>query len=338
MELAREFRAYLEEKEMKKTVVKLALGAAVSLLAMSAANAAGCKIGISMKTLDAPYFAAQEVSAKKHAEELGCEVISVDGQNDLNKQVADVEDMVAQGINALIINPRDSKGLVPAVNAATAAGVKVFVIDSTIDPQANFITLVQSSNSQNGLLVGQWLADNTKGKDLKIALISGDKGNEVGQERRLGVLAGLLEGQLRNEGRARFEVVGQGWGAWGIEGGLKAMEDLLTANPDINVVLGENDSMVLGAQKAMEQANRLDGVLFLAAADGQKEALQEIKDGKYGATGLNDPALVAATAVDLAKKAIDGDLPKDISKITYTTPTAITKANVDKYLKKDAVF
>ncbi|MGO6711746.1 substrate-binding domain-containing protein [Rhizobium leguminosarum] len=314
-----------------------ALGAAVSLLAMTTAQAADCKIGISMKTLDAPYFAAQEVSAKKHAEELGCEVISVDGQNDLNKQVADVEDMVAQGIGALIINPRDSKGLVPAINAATAAGVKVFVIDSTIDPQANFVTLVQSSNSQNGLLVGQWLADATKGKELKIALISGDKGNEVGQERRLGVLAGLTEGQLRNEGRAHFTVVGQGWGGWTNEGGLKAMEDLLTANPDVNVVLGENDSMVLGAQKALEQASKGD-VMFLAAADGQKEALQAIKDGKYGATGLNDPALVAATAVDLAKKALDGTLPADISKITYTTPTAITKDNVDTYLKKDAVF
>ncbi|WP_313760743.1 substrate-binding domain-containing protein [Rhizobium sp.] len=323
---------------MKKTVMTLALSAAASVLAMATAQAADCKIGISMKTLDAPYFAAQEVSAKKHAEELGCEVISVDGQNDLNKQVADVEDMVAQGIGALIINPRDSKGLVPAVNAATAAGVKVFVIDSTIDAQANFITLVQSSNSQNGLLVGQWLADATKGKELKIALISGDKGNEVGQERRLGVLAGLTEGQLRNEGRANFTVVGQGWGAWTNEGGLKAMEDLLTANPDVNVVLGENDSMVLGAQKALEQANKSGDVLFLAAADGQKEALQAIKDGKYGATGLNDPALVAATAVDLAKKALDGKLPGDISKVTYTTPTAITKDNVDKYLKKDAVF
>ncbi|MBO9198476.1 substrate-binding domain-containing protein [Rhizobium sp. 16-449-1b] len=323
---------------MKKTVMTLALCAAASVLAMATAQAADCKIGISMKTLDAPYFAAQEVSAKKHAEELGCEVISVDGQNDLNKQVADVEDMVAQGIGALIINPRDSKGLVPAVNAATAAGVKVFVIDSTIDAQANFVTLVQSSNSQNGLLVGQWLADATKGKELKIALISGDKGNEVGQERRLGVLSGLTEGQLRNEGRANFTVVGQGWGAWTNEGGLKAMEDLLTANPDVNVVLGENDSMVLGAQKALEQANKSGDVLFLAAADGQKEALQAIKDGKYGATGLNDPALVAATAVDLAKKALDGKLPGDISKITYTTPTAITKDNVDKYLKKDAVF
>lgn len=325
-------------KSLKQNALRLALMAAVSVAAFSAAQAADCKLGISMKTLDAPYFAAQEVSAKKHAEELGCEVISADAQNDLNKQVADIEDMVAQGINALIVNPRDSKGLVPAVNAATAAGVKVFVIDSTLDPQAQFITLVQSSNTQNGLLVGQWLADQSKGKDLKIALISGDKGNEVGQERRLGVLAGLLEGQLRNEGRARFEVVGQGWGAWGNEGGLKAMEDLLVANPDINVVLGENDSMVLGAQKALEQAGRTDGVLFLAAADGQKEALKLIKDGKYGATGLNDPALVASTAVDLAKKAIEGTLPVDVSKITYTTPMAITKDNVDTYYKTDAVF
>ncbi len=321
-----------------KTVLKTALAAAASLLAIGAAEAAECKIGISMKTLDAPYFAAQEVSAKKHAEEIGCEVISADAQNDLNKQIADIEDMVAQGIGALIVNPRDSKGMVPAVNAASAAGVKVFVIDSTLDPAANFVTLVQSSNSRNGMLVGQWLADQTKGKDLKIALLSGDKGNEVGQERRLGVLAGLVEGQLRNEGRARFEIVGQGWGLWGHEGGLKAMEDLLVANPDVNVVLGENDSMVLGARKALEQAGRVEDVLLLAAADGQKEALQMIKEGSYGATGLNDPALVASTAVDLAKKALDGELPADISKVTYTTPTAITKENVDQYYKADAVF
>lgn len=322
----------------KKTALSLAFAAATSLLAIGSAQAADCKIGVSMKTLDAPYFAAQEVSAKKHAEEIGCEVITTDAQNDLTKQIADVEDMVAQGIGALIINPRDSKGMVPAVNAASAAGVKVFVIDSTLDPSANFVTLVQSSNSQNGQLVGQWLAGQTKGKDLKIALISGDKGNEVGQERRLGVLAGLLEGQLVNEGRARFEVVGQGWGAWGHEGGLKAMEDLLVANPEINVVLGENDSMVLGAKKALEQAGRLDGVMLVAAADGQKEALEMIKEGTYSVTGLNDPAIVAATAVDMAKKAIEGSLAADTPKITYTTPTAITKDNVDTYLKADAVF
>lgn len=320
-----------------KTTLMAAVSAA-SVLALSSAAFAECKIGISMKTLDAPYFAAQEVAAKAHAEKLGCTVISADAGNDLNKQIADVEDMVAQGVQALIVNPRDSQGLVPAVNAASDAGVKVVVINSTIDPSARFVTLVQSSNTANGMLVGRWLADQTKGKDLKIALLSGDQGNEVGQERRLGVLAGLLEGQLVNSGTAGFKIVGQGWGLWGNEGGLKAMEDILTANPDVNVVLGENDSMLLGARNALIAAGKDKDVLLVAAADGQKEALELIKEGSYGATGLNNPANVAAKGVEIAKEAIDGTLPADMSKVTYTEPAVITKENVDQYYKADAVF
>ena len=61
--------------------------------------------------------------------------------------------------------------------------------------------------------------------------------------------------------------------------------------------------MVLGAIKALEAANK-KGVLVLAAADGQKEALELIKEGTYGATGLNDPAIVARTAVDIGVKAL----------------------------------
>lgn len=318
-------------------LVKLAIVTAC-LAASPLSYAAKCKIGISMKTLSAPYFAAQEVSAKKHAESLGCEVLSTDAQNNLVKQIADVEDMVSQGIQALIINPRDSEALVPAVNAASAEGVKVIVIDSTLNPSANFITLVQSFNSQNGQLVGGWIAKKMKGKDLKVALLSGEKGNEVGKERRLGVIAGIIEGQLKNEGETSIEIVAQGWGGWNSEGGLKAMEDILVANPNVNVVLGENDSMVLGAKKAVEAAKLKDNVLLVAAADGQKEALRLIKSGGYGATGLNDPALVASTAVDLAKQAIDGTLPATTGKLTYTKPAVITQDNVDDFLRDDAVF
>lgn len=320
---------------MNRMLSTFLVTAAASLI--STAAFAECKVGVSMKTLGAPYFAAQEVAAVKRAKEIGCEVISADAGNDLNKQIADVEDMVARGINALIINPRDSEGLVPAVNAASAAGVNVVVIDSTLNPTANFITLVQSSNTRNGMLVGQWIADNTKGEELKIALLSGDQGNEVGQERRLGALAGLIEGQLRNQGHVSFEVVSQGWGGWSNEGGLNALEDILVAHPDINMVLGENDSMVLGAAKALEAAGKTD-VLLVAAADGQKEALELIRDGMYGATGLNNPALVAATAVDIAKQAIDGNLPEGTGKVTYTEPAVITQENVAEFYDESAVF
>lgn len=328
------------------TLSGCALAALMTAGLTTAAGAADCNVGVSMYTLGAPYFAAQEAAAKDQATKAGCSVTSADAQNDMNKQIGDVEDMIAKGINLLILNPRDPEGLVPAVNAAAAQGVKVVIIDSSLNPKANFVTLVQSSNDQNGYLVGQWLANATQGKHLKIALISGDKGNVVGQNRRLGVFKGLVEGQLVNEGKVSFEVVGQGWGGWSEGGGLKATEDLLTAHPDVNVLLGENDSMVLGGIKALEAAGKkpaaaLGGendVLALAAADGQKEALKMIQDGKYGATGLNDPDLVARTAVDLGMKALDGSLPSDWPKIYYTTPAAITKDSVDKYYRPDAVF
>ena len=322
---------------MKSALSAFALAAALAAGACGAAQAADCKVGVAMYTLSAPYFAAQVAAAVDEAKKAGCEVSQSDGQNDMNKQISDVEDMVAKGVNLLILNPRDPEGLVAAADAATKAGVKVVVMDSSINPKAHVITQVRSSNDQNGYLVGQWLAKKMEGKPIKIILLSGSQGNEVGRDRRLGVFKGLIEGQLVNEGHGGFQVLGQGWGSWEQEGGLKAAEDQLQAHPDANVILGENDSMVLGAIKALEAAGKKD-VLVLAAADGQKEALALIKEGKYGATGLNDPDLVARTAVDIGVKALKGELPADYPKLVLTKPDVITKENVDKYYRKDAVF
>ena len=145
------------------------------------------------------------------------------------------------------------------------------------------ITQVRSSNDQNGYLVGQWLAKTMEGKPIRMILLSGSQGNEVGRDRRLGVFKGLLEGQLVNEGHAGFQVLGQGWGSWSTDGG----------------------------------------------AEGGR---------RYGATGLNDPDLVARTAVDIGVKALKGELPADYPKLVLTKPDVTTKENVDKYYRKDAVF
>ncbi len=126
-------------------------------------------------------------------------------------------------------------------------------------------------------------------------------------------------------------------GAWSQEGRLKAAEDLLTAHPEINVILGENDSMNLGAMRALEGAGKKD-VLIFAAADGQREALKLIMDGKYGTTGRNDPSEIGRMAVDIGAKAAQGKLPSNYPKQTLTEPLAITKDNVAKYYKPNAVF
>lgn len=319
--------------------VKILAGTVLgSLMATGAAFAQeACSVGVSMYTLGAPYFAAQEVAARAAAEAAGCTVRTADGQNDMVKQIGDVEDMIASGVNVLIINPRDPQGLIPAVNAATAQGVHVVAMDSMLDPSGDYITNVSASNGANGELVGEWLAKKTGGEPLKIALLSGSQGNVVGLARRMGVLSGLIDAQLTNFGHANVEIVGQGWGNWSTEGGLTAMEDLLTAHPDINVVLGENDSMVIGAREALKAANRLDGVLLVAAADGQKEAYAMIKNGEYGATGLNNPAAVAELAVSVGLKALKGE-EQNLTKYTFTEPAVVTQENVDTYYNPDSVF
>jgi len=296
----------------------------------------GLKVGVSMYTLGAPYFAAQLNAAKRKAESYGMICYTTNAQDDMVKQLADVEDLLARGIDLLILNPKDPQGLIPATKAATENGVPVVIIDSSIDPSADFITTVQSNNMRNGELIGEWLVKQMGDNDIKMALISGTQGNPVGKERRQGVFRGIIEQQLRSQGLSGFEIVSQGWGNWTHEGGLKAMEDILVAHPEINVILGENDSMTLGAIEAVKEAGRMEDILILAAADGQKEALKMIKEGKYGATGLNDPVLVAETAINIGIEALNSktNLPEK----SYTPAVCITKENVDQYYNPDAEF
>ncbi|PND23225.1 ABC transporter substrate-binding protein [Ensifer sp. MMN_5] len=318
--------------------IKTLLAESVALFGLtSAAMAEECKVGLTMPSLNAPYFAAQVAAVEKAAKDQGCEITTADSQNDFSKQINDVEDMIAKGIDILILNPRDQEALVPVADAATKAGVKVVVMDSTLNPKANVVTQVRSSNDENGRLVGDWIAKKMKGTPIKMLLLSGNQGNPGGLDRRMGVIKGIVEGQLVNEGAVNLQVLGQGWGDWATDGGLKAAEDLFQAHPDANLVVGENDSMVLGAVQAAKAAG-LDGILFAAAADGQREALEMIKEGTYGATGLNDPDLVGRTAFDIAYKAFKGELPADFPKLHLTPADVISADNVDKYYNPQSVF
>ncbi len=327
------------EQNPMKTILAAVTFTGIALASAASADAKTIKIGISMLTQNAPYYAALQAAVQQEAKSLGAQVVTADANNDMLKQISDVEDMLSQNIDVLIMDPKDAKGLVGVTKEAAKAHIPVIIVDSSIDDSAPVLTTIQSSNAENGRLIGDWLINQVKGRDLHIALLSGDQGNVVGEARRDGVMQGILEAQLRQLGHAGFTVVGQGWGAWTQEGGVKAMEDLLTAHPDINAVLAENDSMALGAMRAIQDAGKADkNILIFAAADGQKEAVKLIEDGKYGATGLNDPAVIGKMAADLAVKAANNQVPAGYPKITFTPPVAITKANAAQYYKPAALF
>ena len=152
-----------------------ALAAGVALAAPAAAADKPVKIGISMRTLSAPYYGALQQAVEKQAKALGAQTIAVDANNDMVKQISDVEDMLSQNIDVLVMNPRDAKGLVGVTKEAAAAKVPVIIIDSSIDDSAPVLTTIQSNNAENGRLVGDWVVSLVKDKPLKIALLSGDQ-------------------------------------------------------------------------------------------------------------------------------------------------------------------
>ena len=96
-----------------KTINTLLAGSVALFCLTSAALAADCKVGLTMPSLNAPYFAAQVAAVEKAAKDAGCEITTADSQSDFSKQINDVEDMIAKGINILILNPRDQEALVP---------------------------------------------------------------------------------------------------------------------------------------------------------------------------------------------------------------------------------
>ena len=118
---------------MKAALSAIALAVALTAGSYSAAEAADCKVGVAMYTLSAPYFAAQVAAAVDQAKKAGCEVSQSDGQNDMAKQIADVEDMVSKGVKLLILKniacPRgESVNVAEILILRVDAGVGDFVL------------------------------------------------------------------------------------------------------------------------------------------------------------------------------------------------------------------
>jgi ribose transport system substrate-binding protein len=293
------------------------------------------KIGYCTPSLNAPFYVVLSQYIKEYTEGFGMKFVSADGQDDIIKQITSMEDLIAAGVNVLILNPLDHKALVPAVNAAVKSGIPVFIVDSYIDPIANYITSVQANNMGNGELIGGWIVSKFGKTRIKAALISGSQGNPVGKEKRLGFIRGFSEMQLMTQGNVDLTIVSQGWGNWTNNGGLKAMEDILVANPDINLLVAENDAMGMGALKTINESGKADKITVVGF-DGQKEAYELIKEGKFGATALNSPRELARLVVEAVVKYLNGE--KQIDKLIYTPPVLITKDNVDKYYDPKAIF
>lgn len=322
------------------------------------------KVGFAQKTLENEFQTALANGLVEAGKEKGFEVTVLDAKNDIENEQTNMETFISQKYDVIFINVVDTEAATASIEAAVEAGIPVIGIDSHVADEAPVVTNISAPDRENGRVVGLYAATQyEKDETISAAILSGNKGNPGGQDRRVGEFCGIIEGrlgcseeeawkyaeefeqQLTDNGKAtneeaKFEVVAQGWGNWTTDEGLPAMEDILVANGDINCLLGENDSMLIGGASAIEDAGKSDQIQIFAAADSMKEALEMIKKGSnYKASGLNNPKLVAAKGIEVAAEIlIDGkDATTYDSKVT-TEPVCVTIDNVDEYYDANAIF
>lgn len=280
---------------------------AASLLALTAAPVlADETIGLITKTETNPFFVKMREGAQAKAKELGVTLITAagkyDGDND--GQVAAIENLIAAGAKGFAIVPSDSKAIVPTIQKARDAGLKVIVLDTPLDPMNAADATFATDNRKAGMLIGQWakgtLGD--KAKDAKIVFLDlATNQPTVDFLRDQGFMQGFGidvkdPNKIGDEDDARIctHEISQG----DQEKGRTAMENALQKCPDVNVVYTINEPAAAGAWEALKAVGKDDGSVLLVSIDGGCPGVKNVQAGTLGATSQQYPLKMAAMALE----------------------------------------
>jgi inositol transport system substrate-binding protein len=230
--------------------------------------------------------------------------------SDVQRQVDQIENFIAQKVNAIIITPEDADGVVPAVLKANEA--KIPVICVTMDAAGGDFVFVGTRYYDAGVGQGTYMAKALP-QNAKILYLMGVPGQSHTRERR----AGLFD-TLKEAGRTDIVLLAEQPGNYERARGMQIMEDWIQTFPEIDAVLSANDQMVLGAIEALKAANRLTGVLT-AGVDTIPEAVNAIKNGELTMSIYQSAPALAKGVYDVLKRIKNGEavsgeiiIPQDI--------------------------
>jgi len=261
------------------------------------------RVALIMKSLANDFFSSMAQGAKKHqAEHADAYELIVNGikdEVDLSRQVALVEEMVASGVDAIVIAPADSKALVPVLRRARDKGVIVINIDNRLDREILAIEkisipFVGPDNKKGAKKVGDYLASKLKPGDA-VAIIEGIRTSFNGTQRRLG-----FEDAMR---AAKMKIVESQSAQWEMNKANTITVSMLSEHPEIKAVLAANDSMALGAISAIKTVGRT-GEVMVVGFDNIPGVQQAIKEGRILATADQHGDALAVFGIEYALKLI----------------------------------
>lgn len=275
---------------------KLTLLASALLLGSLASNVALAKdtIALAVSTLDNPFFVTLKEGAEKEASKLGYNLVVLDSQNDPSKELSNVEDITVRGAKVLLINPTDSTAVANAVRVANKKNIPVITLDRGA-AQGDVVSHIASDNVAGGKMAGDFIAEKL-GDNAKVIQLEGIAGTSAARERGEGFKQAVQE--------HKFEILASQPADFDRTKGLNVMENLLTAQPNVQAVFAQNDEMALGAIRAVQAANKS---VLIVGFDGTDDGVKAVKSGKLGATIAQQPDLIGALGVQTADKIIKGE-------------------------------
>jgi ribose transport system permease protein len=295
-------------------VVTVAIVGATSFLHNGSSATSGPRVGLSLSTLNNPFFVQIRAGAQAEAEKRGVDLTVTDAQNDASQQANQLQNFTSAGLDAIIVNPVDSDAAGNAVNAAGKARIPVIAVDRGVN-KAPVDTLVASDNVAGGELAAKTIADKLGGKG-KIVILQGQAGTSAARERAQGFANGL-------KAHPGIRVVAQQPADFDRTKGLDVMSNLLQAHPDVRGVIAANDEMALGAIKAL--GSRAGTSVSVVGFDGTPDGLKAVEGGTLYASVAQQPSQLGRIAVDNALKALRGEEVKETVKVPVKV---VTKENV----------
>ena len=254
--------------------------------ASNSSTAAKGTIGVSLLTLDNPFFKVIGDNITSEGRKIGYDTIVVSGENDIAKQANQVKDFIVKKCTAIVLSPCDSKGIVPVIQEANAAGIPVFTVDIPCnEPGVKIATQIATDNFGGGKEAGKAMIEALGEAGGKVAVLHLKTVESC--ILRVKGFREVIDAHNKKAG-AKIDIVTELDGGGAKDMGFKAAEDALQAHPDLRGIFAINDPSALGARAALEKANKTQQVLLIGF-DGQPEGKQAIKDGKIYADPIQFP-------------------------------------------------
>jgi ribose transport system substrate-binding protein len=267
-------------------------------------------IGVSLLTLDNPFFKTIGDSIATEGGKHRYTTVLVSGDKDVAKQGNQIKDFIVKKVSAIVLSPCDSKSIVPVIQEANAAGIPVFTVDVPCnEPGVKIVTQIATDNFGGGKEAAAAMIEALGDAGGKVAVLH-FKQVESCQLRVRGFTEAINAHNAA--GKPRIDVVAELESGGAKDAGFKAAEDVLQSHADLRGIFAINDPAALGARAALEKAGKTERIVLIGF-DGQPEGKQAIKDGKIYADPIQFPEKMGVQIVDAILRHSKGDtLPPQI--------------------------